>query len=34
MTAYFASQDKAARAQAVRDVMWAVLNTKEFMFNH
>ena len=34
MTAYLSSKDKGARQQAVRDVMWAVLNTKEFMFNH
>ena len=34
MTAYLSSKDKGARQQAVRDVLWAVLNTKEFMFNH
>lgn len=26
--------NKRNRTQAVRDLMWAVLNTKEFMFNH
>ena len=33
VTAYIA-RDEKARRQAVEDVMWAVLNTKEFLFNH
>ncbi|MBI5381447.1 MAG: DUF1553 domain-containing protein [Opitutae bacterium] len=32
-TAYLA-KNKASRPAAVRDLMWAVLNTKEFLFNH
>ena len=31
LTAYL-SKDKQARAQGVRDMVWAVLNTKEFLF--
>jgi len=30
----YIGKDKKARAQAVQDVMWAILNTKEFLFNH
>jgi len=32
--AAYIARDKAARKQAVEDVVWAVLNTKEFLFNH
>ena len=27
-------KDPKTRTQAIQDLMWAVLNTKEFMFNH
>jgi hypothetical protein len=27
-------EDKKARSQAIQDFVWAILNTKEFMFNH
>jgi hypothetical protein len=30
----YVGKDKKARAQAVQDVLWAVLNTKEFLCNH
>jgi hypothetical protein len=30
----YMSKNKSARVQAVRDLLWAVLNTNEFMFNH
>ena len=30
----YIGKDKKNRAQAVRDVVWAILNTKEFLFNH
>ncbi|MCX7049535.1 MAG: DUF1549 and DUF1553 domain-containing protein [Candidatus Sumerlaeota bacterium] len=30
----FIGRDKTARAQAIRDMVWAILNTKEFMFIH
>ena len=33
VTAYLGA-DKRARTQAIRDLMWALLNTKEFMHNH
>jgi hypothetical protein len=32
--AAYLAQNKAARPQAVRDLVWAVFNTKEFLFNH
>jgi hypothetical protein len=32
--AEYLAQNKSARAQAVRDLVWAVFNTKEFLFNH
>jgi hypothetical protein len=30
----FMSENKGARAQALQDVVWALMNTKEFLFNH
>ena len=29
-----AGEDKAKQEQVLNDVFWAILNTKEFMFNH
>jgi len=33
VTDYMAAQ-KSARTQAIQDLLWAVFNTKEFLFNH
>jgi hypothetical protein len=30
----YLAKKKAARAQAVQDAVWAVMNSKEFIFNH
>jgi len=30
----YISERKNAREQAIRDILWAILNTKEFLFNH
>jgi hypothetical protein len=32
--AEYLARNKSARAQAVRDLVWAVFNTKEFLFIH
>ncbi len=34
MIVYLTGKDKGARVQCIRDMVWAVVNTKEFMFNH
>lgn len=33
LTDYMA-QNKDSRLEAIQDLVWAILNTKEFMFNH
>ena len=30
----YLTRNKSARSQAVQDLVWAVMNAKEFMFNH